>query len=664
MKGSHKASSDSSICAICLESAQIRGGFVPLTSPGCCGAWFHQHCLLQLPSEIDSSQRSARSIFNFSTRNSNKNQTSKRCPNCRSLFQLPHIDSPMTNSQSPSTSPLFEEEEVTIVDIEESKEVSSSDMPRPSLVLNTSAEYPVISTECKLLYTRVSVSYPENLIAESKSSALDVVCILDNSGSMSGSKIKSLIDAMTFVIETLSPRDRLSVVSFNSNANILHGLIKMTTDNKAKAKEILHSQLRAGGGTDIYAGMKLGSDILQSRRTKNPVSTMFLLTDGQDRDNTPQKMELARGLRSSNCSLFVFGFGADHDSEHMAGIAEAGEGTFCYIDKNETVVDAFGGTIGTLQGGSAMTDIVLSVETRNQVSVSQVLAGKYVSIVGGINRSIATVQFKNLYQGEVREVLLQLSVPAVTSPVDAFELFSVSAVFTLSETAETQQADIVNLCVRREGGDHPDLLSAQRDIDVDVQMNRIDTLTAIERAIQAADRSDFSSANQIINNTLQQVRSSPSMAANHRITTSLLADLNEASTKVRSREEYTSRGGRSAMAEAYNESNYQRSCFTKSGKVAKYQTASSNVTQERALSSRAPTTSNNDNNNPNTINWFSSSVPRPLPVNPDNNNNNTGSYPFPIRQINPIISVNNVNNNNDNNNNSSNNSSTNPSSSK
>lgn len=577
---------NTSICAICLESAQARGGGVPLTSPGCCGAWFHQRCLLQLPAESDSSKISFRSVFGFQN---NKNQNNRRCPNCRALFQLPNNINPITEVVSPPINRIFEEEEVSaaVTDIIESTPLTETSHS-PILLLNTSAEYPIISTDNKSLYSRVSINYQENLNENTSSqrSALDVVCILDNSGSMSGSKIQSLVQAMNFVIDTLSSRDRISIVSFNSNASLLHGLIKMTDSNKAKAKEILHAQLHAGGGTDIYAGMKLGNDILTNRRTKNPVSTMFLLTDGQDRDNTEFKMELARNLRSSNCSLFVFGFGSDHDSEHMAAIAEAGEGTFCYIDTDETVVDAFGGTIGTLQGGSAMTDIVLSLETSNQVSISQVLAGKYVSIVGGLNRNIATVQFKNLYQGEVREVLLNLSVPAVSEPIEAYQLFSVSAVYTISATSQRLQTEVATLAVKRQPGNHPDLLIVQRDLAVDVQMNRIQTMDAIERAIQAADRNDFASANSIINSALDKVSISPSMAANNRVTGSLLADLREASSKVKSKSEYQNRGGRSAMTEAYTENNYQRSCYTKVGKVSKYQTSSSNLVQERATSIR------------------------------------------------------------------------------
>jgi hypothetical protein len=84
---------------------------------------------------------------------------------------------------------------------------------------------------------------------------------------------------------------------------------------------------------------------------------MFLLTDGED--EYPQflqdKLNLARTIKSSGTSLFVFGFGTDHDSEHMDAIANAAEGIFTYVESDSMVTDAFGGTIGAQQGQSLLS---------------------------------------------------------------------------------------------------------------------------------------------------------------------------------------------------------------------------------------------------------------------------------------------------------------------
>ena len=48
-------------------------------------------------------------------------------------------------------------------------------------------------------------------------------------------------------------------------------------------------QVYAEGGTSIYSGMKSAVDILDARRTKNPISAIFLLTDGQDGTKMSEK---------------------------------------------------------------------------------------------------------------------------------------------------------------------------------------------------------------------------------------------------------------------------------------------------------------------------------------------------------------------------------------
>lgn len=187
----------------------------------------------------------------------------------------------------------------------------------PTVTVSAAPEYNEVSLdENNSFHVRVSLKYEEVEALSVAKVPLDVVCVLDNSGSMSGSKLTSLKKAMEFVIQSLGPHDRLSVVNFNSQPTVLHGLLKMNPSNQATAKSSIY-RLSATGGTDIYAGMQQGWSLLESRRTRNPASCMFLLTDGQDRDHTAEKLELARRMKSAGTSLFVFGFGTDHDSEHM-----------------------------------------------------------------------------------------------------------------------------------------------------------------------------------------------------------------------------------------------------------------------------------------------------------------------------------------------------------
>ncbi|KAI3902594.1 hypothetical protein MKW92_004015, partial [Papaver armeniacum] len=87
---------------------------------------------------------------------------------------------------------------------------------------------------------------------------IDLVSVLDISGSMTGTKIQLLKLAMGFVIQNLGPSDRLSVVSFSSNSRRLFPLLLMTDYGKQRALQAVNS-LVADGMTNIVEGLKKGT---------------------------------------------------------------------------------------------------------------------------------------------------------------------------------------------------------------------------------------------------------------------------------------------------------------------------------------------------------------------------------------------------------------------
>lgn len=87
---------------------------------------------------------------------------------------------------------------------------------------------------------------------------------------------------MRFLLETLTPADRLSIITFNSGPRRICGLKRVTPENMISLNEMIN-QIHAGGGTNIDSGLELGLKIMRDRKQANEVSSIFLLSDGQDR---------------------------------------------------------------------------------------------------------------------------------------------------------------------------------------------------------------------------------------------------------------------------------------------------------------------------------------------------------------------------------------------
>ncbi|XP_066385083.1 E3 ubiquitin-protein ligase WAV3-like [Miscanthus floridulus] len=147
------------------------------------------------------------------------------------------------------------------------------------LVLSTQCEFPALAraTSRNRFTVLVHAKAPSNVAR----APLDLVAVLDVSGSMKDEKLALVKQAMCFIIDQLGPADRLSVVTFSNDASCLTRLAGMSDAGKAPAKIAVES-LAVQGSTNIRQGLRVGAEVLAGRREKNAVAGMILLSDGQE----------------------------------------------------------------------------------------------------------------------------------------------------------------------------------------------------------------------------------------------------------------------------------------------------------------------------------------------------------------------------------------------
>ena len=183
---------------------------------------------------------------------------------------------------------------------------------------------------------------------------IDVSCVIDVSGSMS-EKVKyqdpenenriiydccSQLDfvkhSVKAVINSLTDKDRLSLVVFSSTAKLVYPAKFMTQDNKREAMEAL-DPLKPEDATNIWDGLKVAIDSLLEAEDKKHKRRkfVFLLTDGLP--NRSPDIGEARWVKSylrkhsASFQINTFGFGYNIDSELLLGISAAGGGVFGFI---------------------------------------------------------------------------------------------------------------------------------------------------------------------------------------------------------------------------------------------------------------------------------------------------------------------------------------------
>ena len=341
---------------------------------------------------------------------------------------------------------------------------------------------------------------------------LDLVTVLDVSGSMRWDKLALVKQAMGFVIGSLGPHDRLSVVSFSSGARRVTRLLRMSHTGKSLATEAVES-LRAGGGTNIAEGLRTAAKVLGERRHRNAVSSVILLSDGHDNYSMPRR---ARGGVPPNYEVLVppsfvpgtastgegsapihtFGFGNDHDAAAMHVVAEATGGTFSFIGNEAVIQDSFAQCIGGLLTVVAQEARVAIACGHPGVRISSVKSGRYESRVDEDGRS-ASIAVGELYADEERRFLLFLTVPPVEA-TDGDETLLLKARCSYREAAGGTHVDVKAEDTVVARPEHA--ADAERSAEVVRERERVEAIEDMAAARAAAERGAHQEAAEILGN--------------------------------------------------------------------------------------------------------------------------------------------------------------------
>lgn len=162
---------------------------------------------------------------------------------------------------------------------------------------------------------------------------VDMVLVLDVSGSMSGLKLSQMKDAAGQVVRALNGDDRLGLVIFSSDASTpWTGLRAMDAAGRADAAREIDALL-AGGGTNIGAAMQRGFSAfgaLDASREAGRMPVLALLTDGQATEGETSRDALLAAARhddAQGAAVFTVAFGADADWGLLHALAAQGDGT-------------------------------------------------------------------------------------------------------------------------------------------------------------------------------------------------------------------------------------------------------------------------------------------------------------------------------------------------
>jgi len=161
----------------------------------------------------------------------------------------------------------------------------------------------------------------------------DVVFVVDRSGSMEGSSIEQVRNALQICLRSLEAGCNFNIVGFGSRFESLFGECR-PYDERSLADASSHvSALRATlGGTELLPALEF---VLEQATRSERIVQIVVMTDGQV-TNTDAVIEAVR-RRRDRVRAFTFGIGRGASHHLVKGVARAGGGAAEFVYPGERI---------------------------------------------------------------------------------------------------------------------------------------------------------------------------------------------------------------------------------------------------------------------------------------------------------------------------------------
>lgn len=165
-------------------------------------------------------------------------------------------------------------------------------------------------------------------------SPVDLVIVLDRSGSMKGRKIDDAKDAVHRLLSTLSARDRIALVSYSNRVTRHSNLMKVTRANRVYLRSMIDT-ISAAGGTNLGGGLKESIDLFLGSKTDGRMGKVILISDGLANHGVTNPETLGRMASvavKEEFGISTLGVGRDFNEVLMTAIADRGAGRYYYLE--------------------------------------------------------------------------------------------------------------------------------------------------------------------------------------------------------------------------------------------------------------------------------------------------------------------------------------------
>lgn len=216
--------------------------------------------------------------------------------------------------------------------------------------------------------------YPPASLNSLKKAPMELIFVLDCSGSMNGKPMELSKKAMKRALRKLSQGDTFQVIRFSSKASKLGRNPVLATAKNIRRGLAFVDKLRGDGGTQMIEGIKAALDFKHDPKRTRVISFM---TDGYIGNESQILAAIHDKLGSAR--IFSFGVGSSPNYYLLDRMAWMGNGAVARIGLDDSTADAVDGFYDAISH-PALTDIQIDW---GGMEVSEVYPGRMRDLIVG-----------------------------------------------------------------------------------------------------------------------------------------------------------------------------------------------------------------------------------------------------------------------------------------
>ena len=355
--------------------------------------------------------------------------------------------------------------------------------------------------------------------AQESAPPLDLAIVIDKSGSMKGERIARAIDAGVGIAERMRDGDTITVVDFDTMAEVVVPPTKLTARNRATVDAGIRG-IRIGGDTCISCGLETAAAQLRAAPVfGDHVTRMIVLSDGATNHGVTDMgglRAIAARMRDRGCSITTIGVDVDFDEKVMAALATESNGRHYFVASAAGLPAIFSQEFDSLVASVAQ-DAEMTVELGPGVEVEQVFDRTFRREHGDAGERLV-IPFGVLAAKQEKTALVKLRVPTDREGQTPVARVSVAYHDLLARTDRREQGDL-QLVVTGDG-------TAQAELDplVAERVERSRTAETLTTANKLFEEGKFSEATRELTGRIASLTTSAHRA---RSDTRVAADLDK-----------------------------------------------------------------------------------------------------------------------------------------